>query len=458
MNSQKLENFIFDKMSETNLPGVSLRLIKDGEVLISKGFGFRNIEDGLSSTDNTLYGIGSITKSFTAISIMQLKERGELDTEDPVKKYLPLEIEPKGEPIRIKHLLTHSSGIPALAYAESSIRRTVGAGENWTPISDVEDMMNFVSGAGDWVHSKPGARWFYLNEGYVLLGAIIAKCSGSRYEEFVKENILSPLGMDKTFFDLEKIKCNEDAAVPYVLTKDGDQIPSKYTSGAISADGALISNVVDLSYYLQMYLNKGKLDGNRIVTKESLREMESYRVPTPSIEGPFGKSTYGYGLRITEDFFGHQLIGHGGSVLVSTGYVGFIPEENTGISILANGSGYPLSHLGMYGLALVLGRNREECPFIHRELALKELEGVYETYHGTMSAEVKKTGDLMEIKIENKYTKNTTLLIPEEIGKSKRQFYYLDGCNKIPVDFDITEDGIELIFERYALRKIGELT
>ena len=458
MKLKKLENFIFEKMSETNLPGISVRLIKDDEVLLSRGFGFRDIEDGLPSTEKTLYGIGSITKSFTALSIMQLKEEGKLDTKDPVKNYLPLEIKPKGKHVRIKHLLTHSSGIPALAYAESSIRRTVGSGENWTPIADIDDMMDFVNGAGDWVYSKPGQRWFYLNEGYVLLGAIIEECSDLSYEEYVRENILSPLGMDRTFFDLEKVEEDQDVATPHILSKEGEQIPSKYPSEGISADGALISSVVDLSRYIRMYLNGGKLGKNRIVTEESLEEMESFGVSTPSLEGPFGESGYGYGLGITKDFFGKELIGHGGSVLVSTGYIGFVPDEKVGISLLANGNGYPLAHLGMYGLSLSMDRDPENCPFIYREMALKELEGVYETYRGTMTAKVKKAGDMMEVRIEDKYTENTAILIPDDIGDEKRRFYYLDGCNKIPVDFDLNEDRVDLIFERYRLKKVGKLT
>ena len=122
MNIQKFKDLVFEKMEETNLPGLSVSVFKDNEVIFSRGFGFRDIDKGLPSTEHTIYGVGSITKSFTALSIMQLQEAGKLNVEEPVKKYLPLKIEPGGEPILIKHLLTHTSGIPALAYSESALR------------------------------------------------------------------------------------------------------------------------------------------------------------------------------------------------------------------------------------------------------------------------------------------------------------------------------------------------
>ncbi|MFP4588843.1 MAG: serine hydrolase [Candidatus Acetothermia bacterium] len=453
MDVSQFESFIFDKMSDTNLPGVSAALTDDQQIIYSNGFGFRDLEGGLPSTEKTLYGIGSITKSFTALSIMQLQEREKLDTDDPVKDYLPLKIDPKGQPVLIKHLLTHSSGIPALAYAESSIRRAIGAGENWTPIANVDDMFTFLNGAGDWTYSEPGERWFYLNEGYVLLGAIIEQCSDLPYEEYVKQNILSPLEMNRTFFSKKEVEEDQDAATPHILSKDGEQIPSDYPWGGISADGALISSVEDLSRYIQMYLKGGKVGDTRIVSEESMEQMKTPGVPTPAIEGPFGDSGYGFGLRITEDFFGRELVSHGGSVLVSTGYLGFIPEENLGVALLANGNGYPLSNFGMLGLALMMGKDVEDCPFISRERTLEELEGIYETYKGTMQAEVKKIGDLLQVKVEDKFTKNTTQLIPEQLDERRRQFFYLDGGNKMPATFEVTDGEVDLLFERYRLKK-----
>jgi CubicO group peptidase (beta-lactamase class C family) len=122
MDYEKLESFIFEKMSKTHLPGLSIALVDGEEIIYSKGFGFRDLEYGLKATPHTLYGVGSVTKSFTALSIMQLAEKGKINLDDRVNKYIPLNLESKGEPVKVWHLLCHTSGIPALAYAEALIR------------------------------------------------------------------------------------------------------------------------------------------------------------------------------------------------------------------------------------------------------------------------------------------------------------------------------------------------
>lgn len=172
MKISELEKFIFEKLSKTKLPGLSVALVRDDEILWSRGFGFRDLEYGLAATPHTLYAIASVTKSFTCIAVMQLKEQGKLNLEDPIDVYIPYGLKSEGEPVRIWHLMSHSSGIPALAYAESVIRSAIGAGEHWLPIGSYSDMMTFMEEAEDWVISKPGERWFYLNEGYVLLGRL----------------------------------------------------------------------------------------------------------------------------------------------------------------------------------------------------------------------------------------------------------------------------------------------
>jgi CubicO group peptidase (beta-lactamase class C family) len=107
-----LEEFLRERMRRTRLPGVSLALVRGEEVVYARGFGFRDLEKRLPATPATAYGIGSITKSFTALGIMQLVEEGKLSLDDPVEKFLPLKIRPFGELIRVWHLLSHTAGIP----------------------------------------------------------------------------------------------------------------------------------------------------------------------------------------------------------------------------------------------------------------------------------------------------------------------------------------------------------
>ena len=452
----KLEGFIQEKMAETKLPGLSIALVQGREVVWAKGFGFRDLEGGLPATPETLYAIGSVTKSFTALAILQLQERGKLSLDDPLEAHLPLELRPQGETVRIRHLLTHSSGIPALAYAEATIRAIIGAGGKWLPIAGYEDLLTFMRDAGDWALTKPGERWFYLNEGYALLGYIIEKLSGLPYEEYVKEHILEPLGMSRSTFRRQEVEKDPDAATPYIISRDGRQIPSRYPYGAISSDGGLISHVLDLARYVQMFLNGGEYEGRRLLSQSSLEEMMEPRVRLPW-EGPFGPMHYGYGLSIIPNFLSYKLVGHGGSVLVATAYMGFVPEKEAGVALLANGSGYPMVQFGQYALALLLERDPEELPTIAQERRLKELEGLYETYKGTMQAQVRRQGDFLRIEIRDKYTEQFVPLVPEELDEDVRRFYTLAGGQRLPVEFRVRDGRVELIYERYLLRKVGEL-
>ena len=308
-----LERFIQEKMAETHLPAVSIALVERGETVYQRGFGFRDSARGLPATPRTLYGIGSVTKSFTCLAIMQLQEQGKLRVDDRVDRYLPLEVRPWGQPILLGHFMTHSSGIPALAYAEAVIRHAAGAADKWLPMGSYDDMLTFVNGAGDWVQARPGERWFYLNEGYILLGAIIEKVSGQPYVEYVAEHILDPLGMSRSVFRKEQVDADPDAAVPYVITKDKTQLPSHYLYGRLSSDGGMISSVEDMARYVAMYLADGRGPQGRVISPESLRAMTTpYVALVPEVYPaseriPTGHA--GYGLFVYPDFFGHTLIG-----------------------------------------------------------------------------------------------------------------------------------------------------
>ena len=455
MDHRRLVEFAFEKVRETKLPGLSLALVRGEEVVWQGAVGLRDLERGLPATPHTLYGIGSVTKSFTALAVMQLAEAGALSLDDPVEKYVPFP-RAKGEPPKIAHLLSHTSGLPALGYAEALIREVVGAGKSWLPIGDADDLVTFMDGAEEWAIARPGERWFYLNEGYAVLGAVVQRVSGLPYQEYVRRHILEPLGMDRSFFRREEVEADPDVAVPYVIDREGGRIASRYPYGSISADGGLISSVLDLARYLSLYLGRGEAHGVRLCSPGAITEMEKIRVSLP-YQGAFGEVGYGYGLQIVPDFLGRTLVGHGGSVLVSTAYLGYVPEEGVGIALLANGSGYPLSQLGMYGLAILLGEDPDALPFVRQEAALAELTGAYETFKGTVKALVRRKGDLLSLEVSDKYTDLIVPLIPEFLDGEVSKFYALERGRRIPVEFHLTGDRIELIYERYLFRRTGAL-
>ena len=447
----RLESFIIEKMGKTKLPSLTISIVSGDEVAYSKAFGFKDIENGLAARTTTLYGIGSITKSFTCLAVMKLQEEGKLSINDPVEKYVPLKLKIKGEPVRIWHLMTHSSGIPALAYAEALIRGVIGEGESWIPIASYEDVISFLRDAEKWAVTKPGERFFYLNEGYVLLGYIIEKVSGLKYEEYVRKNILLPLGMKRSYFNKKDVERDGDLAVPYVVTEEGVITPSKYPWG-ITADGGLISNIHDMSKYILMYLNKGVLNGVRVASKETIEAMIKPRIDLPY--KVFGDEKYGFGWSITNNFHGKKLVQHSGSVLVYTAWLGFMPEERVGVILLANGSGYPLSYIGMYALTLLLGKDPyKSLSQLRFEKLLEKLSGIYKTYKSTMTAKVYSKGSILYIETGGKYTKTTTPLFYEKSEDNIHYFTTIIGGRKLVVEFREKENTIELLYERYKLVK-----
>lgn len=452
MDWAAFEAFVFDKMSKTNIPGLSVAVVKDDRVVYARGFGFRNTESGARTTTQTLFGIGSVTKSFTALAVMQLAEEGKLSLDDPISLYVPVRLQPFGEAVRLWHLLTHSSGIPALGYAEAFIRSAVGEEALWMPIASYEDLIVFLQDAESWAIAKPGERFFYLNEGYLLIGRVIEVVSGLSSEDYVRQRILEPLGMTRTYFHREAVEADPDWATPYIIDRDGKRIPTPFPYG-ISADGGLISTVLDLSRYLRMFLGRGVLDGKTIVSSASIEQMETLCVPLPS--PLFGDESYGLGWRIYPDFLGHKLITHSGSVLVHTAYAAYVPDANIGVALLSNASGYPLSHMGMFALALLLGKDADELPFIRHDRILDKLAGRYETYKGTMRLGVRRKGDALLFETKGRYFDISVPFLPEEVSDDYARFFTIQHSRKIIAEFTIDKDDVTLIYERYKLVKTG---
>jgi CubicO group peptidase (beta-lactamase class C family) len=306
--------------------------------------------------------------------------------------------------------------------------------------------------ATDWAVSKPGKRFFYLNEGYVLLGYIIAKVGKSTYEAYLRKRVLRPLGMDRTFISRPDVEKDNDRATPYIVDKEGKHIPSGAPYG-ISSDGGIISNVLDLSNYVRMCLNRGRFDGKSIVGKKLFEAMEQPHMRLPYEY--FGKEAYGYGWSITPNFYGHKLIDHSGSVGVYTAYVGYIPEKKVGVAVLGNPSKYSASNIGMFALAQLLGVDPETLPYVKQDRILEKLQGEYETYKGTMKINVKKKGDFLIAEMKDKYTEEATPLIPQKLEEDHATFYTFSEGTKLTTEFSVRNGKVEWIFERYKALKKG---
>lgn len=450
MDFSWVDGYILDVISRYRYPSIALGIVSGDEVYL-RGYGFRDLTRMLPADEYTLYGVGSITKSFTALAILQLYKKGLIDIYSRVDKYIdnPPKVF-KEYNITIHNLLTHSSGVPALAYAEAYIRGALQLSEEWLPIIESEDIFSFMDKAHEWVSAEPGTKFYYLNEGYVILGHIISRLTGMTYEEYIYNNILDKLKMDRSYFERDMVEADGNWAKPYILDKEKNFVESGFPFG-ITSDGGLISNVVDMIKYIKMYLNRGSLDGVEVIDREYIELMEK-----PHIKMPYevlGGESYGYGLMITPDFYGYKLVGHGGSVLVHTAYTGYIPEKKLGIILLSNISSFRLSYIAFYLLAKLLDRDPSQLPFIKGEYILEKLKGAYHTYKNTMKAYVDKNGSILTITFKDKYREDIIPLLPIKIDDDKAVFKANVSWREYLIEFNIREDYIDFHFERYRFIK-----
>jgi CubicO group peptidase (beta-lactamase class C family) len=280
-------------------------------VVLAKGYGLADRACGLPNTSQTTFRIGSITKQFTAMAIMQLQEAGALAVDDPITTYLPDFPTPErdGVAITIHHLLSHTSGIPELFRFYSPATQA-----SWpaTPHEMVYELtrahpLDFI----------PGTAFSYSNTGYLVLGLIVEQAAGQPYSSYLREHIFDPIGMDATGFEAAG-DARPDPAAGYLASTGTREVSTQTRLDIASSAGGMHSTVEDL------YRWDRALANGRLVGRASLE-----RIFTPVREG------YGYGWFIG-DFAGRPSVGHGGGI---DGFVSVIVrfvEDDAVVIVLAN--------------------------------------------------------------------------------------------------------------------------
>jgi D-alanyl-D-alanine carboxypeptidase len=294
-------------------PGATAIVVRDGEVVLRKGYGLANMELQVPNGPEMVFEIGSVTKQFTAAAILMLAERGQLRIEDDVTKYLP-DYPTQGRKITIEHLLTHTSGIPSFTSLPE-----------WGPQMRQDIPPEALIGLfkDKPLEFEPGERWAYNNSGYALLGAVIEKVSGKSYEQFIEEEIFKPLGMkDSRYGHMEEL-------VPRRAYGYGRDSESFRNADFVSltqpyAAGSLLSTVDDLVLWDQA------LSGETLLKKTSLDRMFT---PAKLTSGQNTRYSYGWAVF---DWEGRQIEEHGGDINGFTTYVSRVPEEKLFIAILSN--------------------------------------------------------------------------------------------------------------------------
>jgi CubicO group peptidase (beta-lactamase class C family) len=359
-----LDRFTERVMRRGKIPGLSLGLVRGGRRLLARGYGYRDRERKLPASSATVYGIASMTKSFTALAVLRLQEHGSLRVSDPVVRHLPEFRTPEARRTRritIHHLLTHSSGLPPLPSIyytsmrsvardppyDPKVARRVGVDPDHPPIDTYEGLMDYLATERYRLLGPPGKCFSYSNEGFGLLGAVVERASGRTYESVVDEEIVRPAGMRQTTFDTGIMFRSPEVTTLYSPSRKrrkGPLVASQewWEDSCLRAAGALRTNVDDLLSYVQIYLNGGKAGRERIVSKESVNAMLR-----PRIEIQPGLS-YGYGIAVRPDYHGTLLAFHGGGLKGVSSEFAVVPKVGLGGVVLANADQVP-SHRTLQG-------------------------------------------------------------------------------------------------------------
>ncbi len=371
----KIEEKLEARRKELGIPGLSLAIVKDGEVVLSKGYGFKNFEKQIPVTADTQFAIGSATKAFTALSVLMSQDQGKLSLDDSPKKYLPYfkindaEIDKN---ITVRDLLAHSSGLNRtdLAMITGKLTR--------------EELIRVTGEARP--TAKLREKFQYQNIMYTAAGEAVAKVQGKTWENYVAQDILKPLGMLNSSVSIMEMQKAKDFSLGYDYnfdTKLTRNLPTREITEVAPA-GSINSGANDMAKWLKFILNKGELGGKRLISEKSFEE---WIKPQQNIT-PDGKVSYGLGWFL-QDWKGKRVVQHGGNIDGFNSMVALIPEENIGFVMLTNVTG---SSLGNELMAIVwenmLGELKEEGTGQTVSTEIKET-GTYRLVEAGFNVEVK---------------------------------------------------------------------
>lgn len=423
--------------SDADAPGLGVSVFTADEVILERGFGHRDREAGLPVTPETIFGVASVTKSFTALTALALQERAALGLEDDVRRYLPFErLWREGEPARVSHFLSHSSGLPptptmtwlrhasqaadpvlagpTLAEAKltlvpgtmgmpgarleslarvDELAAAMGDAEAERRIAALASRVGSFAGMTAWLdeHAEPlaapGELYSYSNDAFCLVGGIIEQVTDVPFAQAVEREVLAPLGMRRSRFDVEGVLADPDHATLYALGLGGEveRSPLWQTTGVMEAGGMLKSTLADLRAYVRHLMAGG----------ERARALAKPRVES----GP--GAAYGLGLARRDGYHGLTLLSHGGSLKGVSSAIGHSPQLGVGVVVLCNLEGVPAEQLLVGLVNACAGLPIDSTPYdpSPAEAAPEDLRPILGDYlsgepYGRTSLRLSDTGEL----------------------------------------------------------------
>lgn len=339
---EKVRENINKELALWDQPSIAVGIVKDGKVVLNEGFGYADVEKQMQSNADTMYQIGSCSKAFTAAAAALLVDQGKLEWDKPVHEYMPwLEFQDPYTTLNVtvRDLLCHRTGLPrhdAYWINGPCTRREMA--EN---LRNMQPVWSFRS------------HWCYQNTCFVAAGLLIEELSGMTWEEFVQENILKPLGMDRTTFYVDAIKADPNHATPYsrllptdltgyeaidFLKSDCEDM-SKGIGAPYGPAGSIMSTINDMCKWVQFNLDNGKVDGKQIISEANMKEVhKANMLMSEPLLLPFPEEDfYSYGMGwFVETYRGHVMVEHGGNIDGFSALVTMIPDMQLGIVCLTN--------------------------------------------------------------------------------------------------------------------------
>jgi CubicO group peptidase (beta-lactamase class C family) len=307
----RMEQTRMEQIIESHQDFMGTVLVARGsDVLLSKGYGSANLEWAIPNAPSVKFRLGSITKQFTAVCILLLEERGKLNINDPVKKYLP-DAPAAWDKITIFHLLTHTSGIPSFTGFPDYQATQAAATTPEQLVARFRDKP---------LEFQPGGKWNYSNSGYALLGYLLEKISGQSYADFLEQNIFKPLAMNDSGYDSNSAIILHRAS-GYVLGPHGPLNAGFVHMSIPFSAGALYSTTEDLLRWAQ------GLFGGKVLSPASLQKMIT----------PF-KNDYALGIA-SQTESGRQKISHGGGIDGFNTFLAYYPADKLTVVVLGNLNG-----------------------------------------------------------------------------------------------------------------------
>jgi len=334
---EKTEHALFDGldddiaavMAEWKVPGLAIAVVRDGKVILLKGYGRRDVEADQPVTPDTLFAIGSTTKAFTAMALGLLADEGKLNWDTPVREYLPsftLEDEYATLHMTPTDLLNHDSGLPRhdLVWYGTSLTR-----------EEIFERLRYLEPSAEF-----RTRYQYNNLMFMTAGYLVGRISGGTWEQFVAERLFKPLGMDRSTFGAPDPDKVDDVASPYEL--DGEKVKKvpHYKGWAVGPAGSIYSSAREMSNWLQLHLNDGKYGDKQIVTESTMKLLHMPKMVMGGGSREMPITAYGYGW-VFQPYRGHHFLWHNGGIDGFYAFIGFLPYDDFGLVILTNRAGNP---------------------------------------------------------------------------------------------------------------------